>query len=358
MISCFDSDISTDDKERVLETLSSKILAFGPNVSKFEDRYSSFSNKEYNVGFNSASSAAYLLYQYLYESLGPCRVYTPSLGFVSPVFAAMKNNHEVVFTDVDENLLMSVESLKNSIIKDDKPNIVMPVLYGGVSDIPGLESFCQENSCIIILDSAHCISPLMKHDYAFYSFHPVKPVCMSNGGLLSTDCPAAAKYMFSGRNFGRKVIGDSYDLSQSGFNFYMNNLNASLGLSQLDRCQSNAQKRKNNFTFLQNNIPKEVGYLAVHDASSSYYLSSLILNKGFSSVIMREELLKRGIQTSFHYPFLHETTYYRQSINLPVLDSLKDRIINLPIHQNLSLEDMEKISHECIRHSRSRRQSQ
>ena len=102
MIKCFEPSISQDDVDNLLNTLKTKVLAFGENVSEFEKRYSKFSNKKFNIGFNSASSASYLLFQYLFELYGSCRVYTTSLGFVSPVNAAIKNGHEVVYVDVNQ----------------------------------------------------------------------------------------------------------------------------------------------------------------------------------------------------------------------------------------------------------------
>ena len=353
MIKCFDSNITEEDKQSLLTTLQSRVLAFGRNVSEFEHRYASFSKKKYNIGFNSSSSAAYLLYQYIYEKTGKCRVYTTSLGFVSPVYAAIKNGHDVVYVDVDNRLLMSTEKLKEAFVNDGTPSIVMPVLYGGVSRIYGMREFCKENNCTLVLDSAHCISPTMEYDYAFYSFHPVKPICMSNGGLLATNDDKASSYMFSGRNFGRQINGDTYDLVQAGFNFYMNNLNASLGLSQLSRCLDNVQKRKHNFNFVKNNIPKKLGYFTEHDEGSSYYLSSLVLNNEYSSAIMRQRLKENGVQSSFHYPYLHKTKFYKQDVNLKKLDSLSDKIINLPIHQELLPGDLEKIVNECICYCRS-----
>ena len=65
MIECFRPSLDEEDYKNVLETLESKILAYGPNVEKFEKKYKKHSNKKYNIGFNSASSAAYLLFQYL-----------------------------------------------------------------------------------------------------------------------------------------------------------------------------------------------------------------------------------------------------------------------------------------------------
>ena len=85
MIKCFDSDLTNLEKHSLSEVIDSRILAFGPLVSEFENKYKQFSSKEYNIAFNSASSAAYMLYEYLYHTYGSCRVYTTSLGFVSPV---------------------------------------------------------------------------------------------------------------------------------------------------------------------------------------------------------------------------------------------------------------------------------
>lgn len=352
-INCFEPDIIQKDLDSASEAISSKVLGFGPNVHNFETKYLKFSKKKYNVGFNSASSAAYLLFQYLYETIGPCNVYTPSMGFVSPVFAAIKNGHHVRYVDVDKNLLLCTDDLLTKLEDNGKPNVVMPILYGGVSTISKFEEKTKNLKFILILDSAHCISPTLNYDYAFYSFHPVKPICMSNGGLLATDHLDSAEYFRSGRNFGRKEIRDTYDLTQSGFNFYMNNLNASIGLSQMTRCMNNVRKREKNFKFLKDNIPPSLGYFTEHDKFSSHYLSTLILKETDSSDILRKYLRTKGIQSSFHYPLLHKTRYYKSDVKLLNTDSLDNRVINLPIHQNLEQKDLDKIVNECIHYSRS-----
>jgi len=352
-INCFEPDINNKDIEAAVSTIKSKILAFGKNVDLFESKYSKLSNKKYNIGFNSASSAAYLLFQYLYEIYGACDIHTTSIGFVSPVYAALKNGHNVKYVDVNKDALMCHDSLLQSLSNSKNKSIVMPVLYGGVSKVPKVSKLLKDTGSILVLDSAHCISPTMDYDYAFYSFHPVKPICMSNGGLLATDSKKSSDYMKSGRNFGRKIIGDTYDLVQQGFNFYMNNLNAAIGLSQIERCFDNVEKRKKNFKFLKDNLPSQIGYFTKHDKQSSYYLSTLILKDGLSSDILRKYLSTKGIGSGFHYPLLHKTKQYKQDISLPATDSMENRLINLPIHQNLSEKELETIINECIRYSRS-----
>lgn len=342
----FEPTITKQDIQKVTELLESGNIGFGSNVKVFEDKFSKYSEKKYNIGLNSASAAAYCLFAYLYDKHGSCDIYTPSLGFTSVSWAAEKNGHRVIFVDVDDNLLFDFDSYKllrqDPYIKKGEGNktILMPVLYGGVSNVPNFNE--QVTDEIVIVDSAHCIQPTIKSDYIFFSFHPIKPLTMSCGGLLGTDDEEANEYICSYRNFGRENVGDTYDIVNPGFNFYMNNLNATLGLSQLDSCFQNIKKRKYNLEYLQKSITLDIGYFTEHDEKSSYYLGTLILNER-GSEDLRHKLKKNGCDASFHYPYLHLSQYYNSNVPLGNLEDLDDRIINLPIHQNLSAIDVSRI---------------
>lgn len=337
----FEASITQEDINTVKDLLKTGNIGFGDNVNRFEHKFSAYSKKKYNVGLNSASSAAYCIFSYLYHRYGECDVYTPSLGFISPAWSAIKNGHNVIFVDVDDNLLFDFESYKSQKIKSGNKKILMPVLYGGVSDIPEFSELVSDE--LVVVDSAHCINPNISSDYIFFSFHPVKPLTMSCGGILATDDEDAHKYLISYRNFGRILKGDTYDIDDiGGFNFYMNNLNASLGISQMKSCYNNIIQRKNNYQFLKNNIDKDVGHFIEHDENSSYYLCTMVL-KNESSENLRKKLKKLQCTSSFHYPYLHETKYFNSPYTLKNLQKLKDKIINLPIHQNLSNESLKKL---------------
>ena len=107
-------------------------------------------------------------------------------------------------------------------------------------------------------------------------------------------------------------------------------------------CLDNIKKRKYNLEYLQKNITPEIGYFTKHDENSSYYLGTLILNNKESKKT-RGKLRDNGCEASFHYPYLHQTKHYNHDISLNNLENLYDRIINLPIHQNLSATDLNKI---------------
>ena len=338
-IKCFEPHLTQEDADSLSRCLSTRELAFGSMVTDFEKRYTLFAKKQHNIAVSSASAAAWIVFAFLREKHGICNVYTPSLTFSSPVWAAAKHGHNIIFVDVDDNLLFDSEDYRERRAPSGT-NVVMPMLYGGVSTIPNLDLVGDE---IVVVDSAHCIAPKLEYDYAFFSFHPVKPVCMSQGGLIATDHTDFAMYAMRYRNFGRENIGDSYDIVQDGFKFYMTNLNAALGLGQLERCVFNALKRKKNFVHLKNNVNAE---FVDHDSDSSFYLATIkLLTESQDSATVRKRLKEKEVQATFHYPPLHKMTAFREFTvdNLSNTEKLQSKILNIPIHQNLTLEQIEYV---------------
>ena len=315
----FETRLSNEDLISIDQVLLSGDLGFGPNVSAAEEEFKNFSKKDYNVATNSASAAAFLIFAYLRERYGVCDVYTPSLAFTSPAWAAKHFGHNLIWVDVDDNLLFDIEHYSN--IKKDTGNqiVLMPILYGGVSTIKGFDNLTDE---IVVVDSAHCVTPTIKCDYSFFSFHPYKPLASSDGGMVSTDDFTATEYFRNYRNFGRSNVNGTYDITQEGFKFYMNNLNATILLTQMKKYSKLLQVRKQNFSEI--NL-EEFGRLLPHDEQSSYYFATLICNK--ESV----DHMKDMFPTSTHYPMLHKTEYYSDGSNLHNTEFIHNHIVNIPI---------------------------
>ena len=211
----FETKFTKEELSFIDPILQKGELGFGPNVSLFETQFQSFSNKTYNIATNSASAAAFMIFAYLKEKYGICDIYTPSLAFTSPAWAAKHFWHNLIWVDVNDNLLFDC----NDYLNKRKPGIkvVMPILYGGVSNIDKWDLVGDE---IVVVDSAHCVTPTIKSDFTFFSFHPYKPICSSDGGMISTDNQEASKWLSNYRNFGRQNKDNSYDITQNGFKFY------------------------------------------------------------------------------------------------------------------------------------------
>ena len=324
----FESKFTKEELNPINEVIKTGQLGFGPNVLEFEKQFQPFSNKKYNVATNSASAAAFIIFAYLKEKYGVCDVYTPSLGFTSPAWAAQHFGHNIIWVDVNDNLLFDINDYYNKRrLRCERYSdggiipVLMPILYGGVSNIPGFDNIKGGYNEIIIADSAHCVTPTIKCDFSFFSFHPYKPICSSDGGMISTDDLDATEYFQNYKNFGRQNINGSYDITQEGFKFYMNNLNATIALISLKKYKKDLEIRKNNYSKLTNILP--------HDDNSSFYFATRLSNDANE--------FNQHHQLARHYPLLHKTKYHNSDEKgwLSNTELLHNKIINLPLWELL-----------------------
>lgn len=307
----FKSSFTNSEIDSLIPILENADLGFGSNVPLFEKKFFSYSNKKYNISTNSASASAFLIFAYLKKIYGSCDVYTPSLAFTSPAWAAQHFGHNIIWVDINDNLLFDCKDYLKK--RRSGTKVVMPILYGGVSCINNWDLIGDE---IVVVDSAHCATPTIKSDFTFFSFHPYKPICSSDGGMISTNNEEASEWFHAYKNFGRKNIDSSYDIVQDGFKFYMNNLNASIALISLDKYNKNLEVRKKNYFKLDNVLP--------HDDNSSYYFATRLTND--ANKFNKEKKLSR------HYPLLHQTKYFNSGESLLNTEKLYNKIINLPLY--------------------------
>lgn len=326
----FESKFTQEELNPINEVLKTGKLGFGPNVLELEKQFQPFSHKKYNVATNSASASAFMIFAYLKEKYGICDVYTPSLAFASPTWAAKHFGHNIIWVDVNKNLQFDCKDYQNKRTSENK-TVVMPILYGGVSNIDKWDLVGDE---IVVVDSAHCVTPIINSDFIFFSFHPCKPICSSDGGMISTDNQEASEWFQSYKNFGRKNINNSYDIIQNGFKFYMNNLNATIALQSLKKYTSLLKQRLLKFKSFQSEtgIFGELLFaveILPHDENSSYYFATIIADDN------NLESIKKQYPTQTHYPLLHKTKYFNSKVRLPNTELLHDKIINLPLWTHL-----------------------
>jgi dTDP-4-amino-4,6-dideoxygalactose transaminase len=323
------------DLQPLEEVLRDGNLGFGEWVTHFEGDFKSFSAKQHNIATNSASAAAFMIFAYLKQKYGKCDVFTPSLGFSSPAWAAKHFGHNITWVDINDNLLFDINDYyEKRRIRCERYSdggitpVLMPILYGGVSDIPGFNNIEGGYNEVIVVDSAHCVTPKIKCDFSFFSFHPLKPICSSDGGMLSTDDQEADSWFRRYRNFGRENTEGAYDITQDGFKFYMNNLNALLALISSGKYYRNLSIRRENYTKMENVLE--------HDDNSSYYMATRI-DPAADAFNLKHNLAR-------HYPMLHKTKYFKSNSSrragshwnyLSKTELLHPQIINLPLHENL-----------------------
>ena len=348
-IKLFDPCIDKLENIAIKRVLQSHFWASGigsGEVEKFENKFLKYINSKSCVAVNSGTAALNLALS-MYDIKNK-EVILPSLSFVSTANAILENGGIPKFVDVDENTLC-MDPKKISKLISKKTKIILPVHFGGISsNLNQISKLCK-NNIKLIEDAAHATgttynnSKIGSHgDLVCFSFHPVKNLAMPTGGLISInsrDHKKISKILKEKRWCGitnRK--GVNYDVKTIGWNYYMNEFSAAIGLVQLKKLTYLNNKRKkiakkySDEILLENKMP--------FDNSCSYHFYWIRVK---NRERFREELSKKGIETGIHYKPIHTFSLYQSKIKLPITEKVGKEIVTLPTHPNITIKDLEKI---------------
>ncbi len=252
-------DISAADIQAVVEVLRSDYLTQGPAVPAFEKSIADYCNTQYALAVNSATSALHIACLAL--GVGPGdTVWTSPITFVASANCALYCGARIDFVDIDpRSYNLSVERLAEKLLQAEQagllPKVVIPVhLCGQPCDMAGIYALAQRYGFKIIEDASHAIGgqyrsqPIGNCNYSditVFSFHPVKIITTGEGGMALTNDAQLAKRMQLLRSHG--ITREANEMTQApdgpwyyqqielGFNYRMTDLQAALGISQMQR---------------------------------------------------------------------------------------------------------------------------
>ena len=349
-IKLFDPYTDKFEKIAVNRVLESNFWASGAgngNVKKFEEKFSKYVNSKNSVAVNSGTAALNLAVS-MYDIKNK-EVILPSLSFVSTANAIIENGGIPKFVDIDEKTLcIDPEKIEKAISK--KTRIILPVHFGGLaSDLKTISKICKKNKISLVEDAAHAAGSSYKNkkigshgDLVCFSFHPVKNLAMPTGGLISINSKnykKIEKILKEKRWCGiTDRNGVDYDVKKIGWNCYMNEFSAAIGLEQLKKLDHTNNIRKKIAKEYSEKIEIERKMPFDIDCSYHFYWIRVKNRKKF-----REELSKNGIETGIHYKPIHNFTLYKSKIKLPITEKIGKEIVTLPTHPNITKKDLEKI---------------
>ncbi|WP_254929228.1 UDP-4-amino-4,6-dideoxy-N-acetyl-beta-L-altrosamine transaminase [Cyanobium sp. T1B-Tous] len=331
--------ISEADIAEVVEVLRSPCLTQGPTVPAFEQSVAVKVGARYGVAVNSATSALHIACLAL--GLGPGdRLWTSPNTFVASANCGRYCGAAVDFVDIEPATgLMSVAALETKLQHAERdgilPKLVVPVhLTGSSCDMAPIGSLAQRYGFAVLEDASHAIGgryrgePVGNCRYSaitVFSFHPVKIITSGEGGLATTNDPILAQRMAELRSHGivreaerfeRPAAGPwVYEQQQLGFNYRITDIQAALGLSQLQRLDEIVIERNRQlecYRELLAGLP--VKLLEVpDDVLSSVHLAVIRLQQATADQHRQlfEELRDAGIGVQLHYSPVHLQPYYR-----------------------------------------------
>ena len=247
MIKLFSPVFDELEIKNVEKTIKSGFWASGQgvgNVLKFEKKFEKYTNSQECVAVDSGTAALHLALNVL--DVNKKEVLVPSLTFVSTIHAIKYNGGIPVFVDIElGSACMDTNDLENKITKKSK--IILPVHFGGYPcNMELLKKIAKKNSLLIVEDAAHACGTKYKGkkigslgDLTCFSFHPVKNLAMPKGGAITINTKnknQIKKRLNSLRWCGISNRKDSfYDISELGFNYYMDEISAAIGIEQLKK---------------------------------------------------------------------------------------------------------------------------
>ena len=350
MIKLFDPAINSKEKKAIVKVLEGKFWASGSGsglVSKFENEFKKYIKSDACIGVNSGTAALNLALS-LFDVKNK-EVILPSMSFVSTAHCIVENKGIPVFVDIkQDSLCIDPKKIETAITK--KTAAIIPVHFGGMPcEMNEILRISKQHKLEIIEDAAHSVGTkfnnqkIGRHGTAVcFSFHPVKNLAMPTGGLISInhkDHKKLRQILFSRRWCGitnRK--NTEYDVKELGWNYYMNEFSAAVGLEQLKKIEKlNGIRRKIARKYDEGiNIETKIPL----DENCSYHLYWILVKNRQK---FRNKLQEKGIETGTHYKPIHLMSMYKKNNSLPITEKVGKQIVTIPIHPNLKENEIKKV---------------
>lgn len=363
-IEFFKHNIGKDEKKKVLECLDGIFLTTGSYVNEFEIKFAEYLALKYAVGLNSCTSALHLSLLALGIGDGDEVITTP-MTFIATATAILHAGAKPVFVDVEDSTgLIDPCKIEAAITK--RTRAIVPVhLYGQMCDMKAIKRIARKHKLKIVEDAAHCIEgerdgvrPGQLGDVACFSFYATKNITSGEGGAIATNNKKIADRVRILRQHGMsKEAADRYsgvykhwDMVEYGWKYNMDNIHASLLLSQIDKIDRNLEKREklyNEYMKQLNVIPDIECPKMIENSKSAYHMLTIWVRKKLRDKMIHE-LGKNGIGVAVNYRAIHLLTYFKKQFGFksgqfPVAEAIGDKTITLPFWVGLKKSEVKKV---------------
>jgi dTDP-4-amino-4,6-dideoxygalactose transaminase len=343
--------------DSIREVLESGWLTMGPKTIKFEEAFANYVECKYGVATDSCTSALYLAL----DGLGiktDSSVVVPVNTFVATANVVRWLGAEVLFCDVGPDGELDATKLAALLEEDNKIKCVIPVhLYGFSCNMKEIGRLVKKYGIRMIEDCAQAVGAKFGEkkvgsfgDVGCFSFYATKNITTGEGGMLVTSSEEVKERALLMRNHGQnktpkeKFAHWRYDVTDLGFNFRMTEIEAVIGLKQMEKLDLITESRREIAKRYKEELEKIDGIEMLHDPETNRYrqgvfhLLEVKVEKQYP--LKRDELYdflkKEGITTGVHYPPLHFFSYYQKTTkyqkgDFPCAEELYSKILSLPM---------------------------
>ena len=361
--------IEEADIAEVVDSLRSGWLGTGPKVARFEERFRQYIGCDYALAVNSCTAGLHL--SMLVADLKPGdEVITTPMTFAATVNSIIHVGATPVLVDCDrESQLIDPQRIADAVTP--RTRAIVPVhLCGRPCDMDAIGDIAQRHDLIVVEDAAHAVETVYKgrkvgtiSTLTSFSFYVTKNIVTGEGGMVTTNNPDFADkikmYALHGmsRDAWRRYSDDGfkhYQVVFPGFKYNMMDLQAAIGIHQMDRVDSWLARRNVIWARYEEafaNLPVGRPLPAAADTVHARHLYTLMIDRARCG-ISRDEFMDRmhqlNIGTGVHYVGIHLHPYYSETFgftpaSFPNATWLSERTVSLPLSPKLSDADVEDV---------------
>jgi dTDP-4-amino-4,6-dideoxygalactose transaminase len=342
-------NITDAEKAAVMEVMESGFLAQGPRTALFEEKFASLCNVKYAIAVSNGTCA--LQIALLANDIGPGdEVITTPFTFMATANAIIFTGAKPVFVDIEPETFNIDPDLIEAAITP-KTKAILPVhLYGHMCDMDRIQAIADHYNLKIIEDACQSVKAYHKGKYAgsygtgTFSFYATKNLMTGEGGMITTDNDEVAEKCRLIRSHGMK---QRYYHDIVGYNFRMMDLQAAIGLAQLDRLEAMMVRRRFNAQYLNQHIETVTTPIVKKGCEHVWHQYTVKVNGGRNRDDVVKSLNEAGIDVGIYYPVpVHKQKSMQgfiDKVTMPVSEKMAMQVLSLPVHPLLSDEDLDRI---------------
>lgn len=356
-------DITQAEMDAVVKVLQSGWLAHGKYSKRLEELFCEFTGAKYATTVSNCTAGLHL--SCLAADFGPGdEVIVPAQTHTATAHAVEYTGAKAVFADVcplTGNIL--IEEIEKKLTSATKG--IIPVHMAGYPcDMEGILKICEKNNLTLTEDCAHALGTHYKSKHVgnfgisgSFSFYPTKQITTGEGGIVISNDKSIIDFINKHKAFGIDTPPEMrdrpgvYDVWGLGYNYRMTDFQAALGAGQMERYAHNLKTRQNNAKRYSKLLSELPGIeFPDYSPEASYFLFQLLIKVPLSRDKIITGLRDAGIGVSIHYatpvPLM---SYYREKYgysekDFPNAVVYGNDIISLPVHMNISFDDILYIS--------------
>ena len=341
--------IGDEEKKAVLNVLESGMLAQGRCVADFEERFAELCGVRHAIATSSGTTALHLAL--LANGVGPGdEVITTPFTFIASANSILFTGAKPIFVDIDEISFNLDPKLVEQVVTSNTKAIMPVHLYGQICDMDALLAIAEDYNLAIIEDACQAVGSTYNGRKAgsfgtgAFSLYATKNIMSAEGGMITTNDDGIAEQCRLLRNHGMRR---RYYYDMLAFNYRMTDVHAAIGLAQIDRLPQFTSRRRANAEYYNANINSVITPKSLDGQGHVWHQYTIRVNGGRDRDLAVKHLNESGVGTGIFYPVpAHQHDYMRDivgDVRLPVAERLSQEVISIPVHPQLSQEDLEKI---------------